>query len=463
MTERDLSPTGDGPSGSRPPAFLPADEQAERAVLGAILLEASAFDPASEILDPEDFFRGAHKLIFESIKGLAQRHDAIDAFTVRSELERTGNLERAGGVAYLMSLIDGLPRSTNVRAYAQIIHDRSLRRQLSRVADTIRSTAVDGSRQAIHLIEDAERSIFALSEQGRVGGFRSIQDVGPEGLAALEELSERRVSVTGTATGYQKLDYMTSGLQRGDLLILAARPSMGKTALALNIAQHAAVSGRASVGIFSLEMSAQQLFFRLIAGEGRIDSHKLRTGRLTTEEWDRVIHSYEVLTNCRMFIDDTPGVTPMEVRSKARRLQAEHDLDLLVVDYLQLMTTGRSSDSRQQEISEISRALKGIAKELKVPVLALSQLSRAPDQRQGDHRPQLSDLRESGAIEQDADVVMFIFREEVYEKEAEKVAEKGLEGKAELIVAKQRNGPTGTVPLYFVKQFTRFENPQDGF
>ncbi|NJN64450.1 MAG: replicative DNA helicase [Acidobacteria bacterium] len=439
------------------------DENAERAVLGAILLDSSSFDPASEILTSSDFYRANHRVIFDAITRLSARHSAIDVFTLRAELERANDLERAGGIAFLMSLIDGMPRTTNVRAYAQIVHDRSLRRQLSAVADTIRATAADGSREAIQLIEEAERSIFTLSEQGRIGGFRSVQEVGPESLAVLEELSETRNLVTGLATGYVKLDRMTSGLQRGDLIILAARPSMGKTALALNMAQYAAVSGRASIGIFSLEMSAQQLFFRLIAGEGRIDSHKLRTGRLTPEEWDRVIHAYETLTQCHIYIDDTSGVTPMEIRSKARRLQAEHDLDLIVVDYLQLMRLERRTDSRQQEISEISRSLKGIAKELKVPVLALSQLSRAPDQRQGDHRPQLSDLRESGAIEQDADVVMFIFREEVYEKDKDKVLEKELEGKAEVIVAKQRNGPTGFVPLYFVKQFTRFENQDEAF
>ncbi|RMF75573.1 MAG: replicative DNA helicase [Acidobacteria bacterium] len=443
---------------------LPWDEQAERAVLGAVLLDAaSALDAAAELLEPVDFYRGAHREIFSAILALAQRHEPIDALTVRAELERLGALERAGGVAYLMSLVDGMPRSTNVPAYAGIVREHSLRRQLVAVGDRLRSRSADASRPARELIEEAERTIFALSEQGRTRGFRPIEQVAAEGLEKLEELAERRELVTGLATGYVRLDRMTSGLQDGELVILAARPSMGKTALALNIAQHVAVHGHVPVGIFSLEMSAQQLFFRLLSGEGRIDSHKLRTGRLTPEEWERLTHTYDVLSQARIFIDDTPGVTPMEVRSKARRLKAEHDLGLLVIDYLQLMRLERRADNRQQEISEISRSLKGIAKELDIPVLALSQLSRAPDQRQGDHRPQLSDLRESGAIEQDADLVMFIFRPEVYEKDEEKIAEKNLEGRAEVIIAKQRNGPIGTVPLYFVKQYTRFENQEDGF
>ncbi len=457
---RPVPPAGPPPGGE---VNLPWDEQAERAVLGAVLLDPSALDAASELLEPQDFYRGAHGEIFRAVLSLAQAHESIDALTVRAELERTGAIERAGGVAYLMSLVDGMPRSANVQAYARIVRDHALRRQLVAVGEQLRVRSADRSRPPQDLIEEAERTIFALSEQGRARGFMPIERVAAEGLEKLEQLSERRELVTGLATGYVRLDRMTSGLQDGELVILAARPSMGKTALALNIAQHIAVHGHVPVGIFSLEMSAQQLFFRLLAGEGRIDAHKLRTGRLTPEEWERLTHTYDVISQARIFIDDTPGVTPMEVRSKARRLKSEHDLGLLVIDYLQLMRLERRSDNRQQEISEISRSLKGIAKELNIPVLALSQLSRAPDQRQGDHRPQLSDLRESGAIEQDADLVMFIFRPEVYEKDEAKIAEKNLEGLAEVIIAKQRNGPIGTVPLYFVKQYTRFENRDDSF
>jgi replicative DNA helicase len=452
------------PTAPRPVAReleLPWDEQAERAVLGAVLLDPRALDPASELLTAEDFHRPAHRYIFGAFLALAQRNEIIEPVTVRVELERRRELERAGGAAYVMSLIDGLPRTSNVPAYARIVRDNALRRKLCEVGQRVRDRATEPAGSALEIIEEAEREIFSLAERGHTGGFQPIQQIADAGLEKLEELSERRELITGLATGYVRLDRMTSGLQPGELLILAARPSMGKTALALNIAQHVALHGGATVGVFSLEMAAQQLFFRLLAGEGRIDSHKLRTGRLSSDEWERVTHTFDLLANAPVFIDDTPGATPMEIRSKARRLKSEHDLGLLVIDYLQLMQADRGRDSRQQEISEISRALKGIAKELDIPVIALSQLSRAPDQRTGDHRPQLSDLRESGAIEQDADLVMFIYRPEVYEKDEAKIAEKELEGKAEIIVAKQRNGPIGIVPLYFVKEFTRFENRDD--
>ncbi len=442
--------------------LLPWDEQAERAVLGAVLLDPeSALDPALELLRGEDFYRPAHRLIFDAFVALASENAAIDPVTVRSRLEQQGELEKAGGDAYLASLVDGLPRAGNVAAWAEIVRDHALRREVLRAAEEVREAARAAAIPAAELLDRAEKRLFELSQSGRRGGFRSIQEIGMEGLATLEELSDRRELVTGLPTGYVRLDRMTSGFQRGDLVILAARPSMGKTALALNIAQNVAIGKHAGVGIFSLEMSAEQLFFRLVAGLGRVDSRKLRTGRLNAEEWERVTHAVDALVSSPIFIDDTPGLTPMEVRSKARRLKAEHDIGLLVLDYLQLMRPEQKSDSRQQEVSEISRAMKAVAKELGIPVLCLSQLSRAPDQRTGDHRPQLSDLRDSGSIEQDADVVLFIYRPEVYEKDPQKVAEKDLEGKAEVIVAKQRNGPIGAVPLYFVKEFTRFENRED--
>ncbi|MBP7148440.1 MAG: replicative DNA helicase [Acidobacteria bacterium] len=443
---------------------LPWDEQAERAVLGALLLESAALDAALEILHAGDFHREAHRWIFEAVVNLSSRSDPIDPVTVISELERMLVLERAGGATYVASLIDALPRTTNVAAYARIVHDRSVLRQALRVAETLRDQAASGARPAAEVLDDAQRELFALSDVTRRGGFASVQEIGPEGLRAIEELSNRRELITGVATGYTKLDHMTSGLQRGDMVVLAARPSMGKTSLALNIAQHAAIHGRASVGVFSLEMSRQQLFFRLLCGEARIDLHKLRTGRLAPEDWERLTHAYDVLMDCKIFIDETAAIAPMELRAKARRLKAEHGLDLLVIDYLQLMrpdARGGDPQPRNQEITYISSSLKAIAKELQVPVLVLSQLSRAPEQRKDDHRPQLSDLRESGSIEQDADVVMFIYRAEMYEKDPAKVAEKDLEGRAEVIIAKQRNGPTGYVPLFFVKQFTRFENQAD--
>lgn len=440
---------------------IPFDPEAERAVLGAVLLDPRAVDAATEILTPEDFYRPAHQAIFAAMIELFARSEPIDPITVRRELERQSTLEKAGGAAYLASLLDGLPRTTNVGQYARIVQDRSLLRQVLSISEELRASASEGTSGAIELIDQAEGKLFELSDSGRRGGFEPISQVARRGLETLEELVDRRELVTGVSTGFKKLDWMTSGFQSGDMIVLAARPSMGKTALALNIAQQAATRNDLAVGIFSLEMSSEQLFFRMISAEAMVPAHKLRTGRVSEEEWERVTHAFDTLTRARVFVDDTAGVTPMEIRSKARRLKHEHDVGLLVVDYLQLMSMGGNYSSRQQEISDISRSLKGIAKELGVPLMALSQLSRAPDQRQGDHRPQLSDLRESGAIEQDADVVMFIFRPEVYEKDPDKIAEKELEGLAEVIVAKQRNGPVGFVPMYFVKEFALFQNRDD--
>lgn len=463
-----MSTQPSAPNGPRKPqrspegVQLPWDEQAERAVLGAILLEPSSIDGAAELLRPDDFHRVAHREIFKALYALSLGHQAIDPVTLRHELEKAGTLEIAGGHPYIASLIEDLPRATNVFSYAKIVQDRSLLRQLLHVTADLGTEAAQGNRSAIEMIDEAESRLFGLSDSGRRGGFVSITEVAKTGIDMLEKLSKQRVAVTGTPTGFTKLDSMTSGFQPGEMIIVAARPSMGKTALAINMAQTAARQDTV-VGIFSLEMSAEQLYFRMLSSEALVSGHKLRTGRLDAEEWARIMHSAETLSGCRIFIDDTAGISPMELRAKARRLSKEENLGMIVVDYLQLMRGDGRIESRQQEISEISRSLKGIAKELKIPVVALSQLSRAPDQRIGDHRPQLSDLRESGAIEQDADLVLFIFRPEVYEKEPEKIVEKQLEGKAELIVAKQRNGPTGMVPLYFVKEFTQFQNPSTEF
>ena len=437
---------------------LPWDEHAERAVLGAVILDETALDAAAERLTPDDFHRPAHRAIFQALLSLSTGSQPIDLVTLRRELERLGLLERAGGPAYVSSLVDGLPLSTNIASYSDIVLDRSLLRRLLSITEELRGEASKGIHTAVDLIDRAESRLFSLSDSGHRGGFLPIQQVAQQGLETLEELTERRELITGISTGFPKLDWMTSGFQRGDMIIIAARPSMGKTALAVNIAQFAATKQEVAVGVFSLEMAAEQLFFRMLSSEAMVKAQKIRTGRLNEEEWDRITHSFERLTQARIFIDDTQDLTPMEIRSKARRLKKEENLDLLVIDYLQLMRLGGRIENRQQEISEISRSLKGIAKELKIPVVVLSQLSRAPDQRQGDHRPQLSDLRESGAIEQDADVVMFIYRPEVYEKDKKKVAEKEMEGIAELLVAKQRNGPTGNVALFFVKEYTLFEN-----
>lgn len=453
-TKREFQRRRDEPD-LNPDFTLPWDEDAERAVIGAILLEPMTIETALEILRPEDFHRPAHHFIYEALLELYRQGKGIDPLTLVAELERTGKLERANGRTYVASLIDGLPRTSNIGTYSGIVSDRSLLRQMLGAFEGVRQRIQEGDGSAAEILEAAEAELYRLSDKGRRGGFVPIKDVADLTIAEVEEMAERRELITGLTTGYTKLDKMTSGLQKSDLVILAARPSMGKTALALNIARNAAIHG-ATVGVFSLEMSSKQLFQRLLAGEALVELQKIRTGTLEHEEWDRVGAAYDRLTGCRFFIDDSPGIGPMAIRSKARRLKSTHNLGLIVVDYLQLMKLEGRVESRQAEVSEISRALKAIAKELEVPVVALSQLSRQPESGRGsDHRPQLSDLRESGAIEQDADLVMFIYRPEVYEKDETK--KKDLEGQAELIIAKQRNGPTGTVPLVFVKQFTRFE------
>jgi replicative DNA helicase len=389
------------------------------------------------------------------MEAMTESATAIDAVTLKTELERRGELDECGGPAYLATLLHGVPRSANVEHYARIVHERSMLRDLIRASRSILDSAMEQEGATEQLIDDAERAIFEVAESRMRGGFIPLSVAAEQGLKWIEELTKRQEPITGVPTGYPQLDEMTTGLQPTDLIILAARPSMGKTALATNICSHAAMRHGKRVGVFSLEMSHQQMFLRLLCSEGQIDAHRLRTGRINNEQWQKIISTYGNLSSAPIHIDDTPGVGIMEVRAKARRLKREHGLDLLVVDYLQLMRGRANYDSRQQEISDISRSLKEMAKELAVPILALSQLSRAPEQRSGDRRPQLSDLRESGAIEQDADVVMFLFREEVYKKD-----DPSIEGKAELIIGKQRNGPVGTVHLNFIRQFTKFVNPE---
>jgi replicative DNA helicase len=448
--------------GSQSEVSLPWDDHAERAVIGAAMLDPRALDAALELIGAQDFHKPAHRVIFEALVALAGHGEVYDTLTVRAELERTGFLDRAGGGAYVNSLVDGLPRTTNVAAYARIVHDRSLLRQMLRVSEDLKDNAAGASRPALEILDEAEKRLFDLSEKGRRGGFRAMSEIAEEGIATLEDLSERRELITGLATGYERLDQLTAGLQKGDLIILAGRPGMGKTALALNIAQNAAIASGATVGAFSLEMSSQQLFLRLLAGEARVRLRDLRTGALSDDDWRKVTAAHERLARARIFVDDSASIGPMEVRSKARRLKYEHGLSLLVIDYLQMMKLETRAENRQQEVSEISRSLKAIAKELQTPVLAVSQLSRQPEMaRSGDRRPQLSDLRDSGAIEQDADIVMFIYRPEVYEKDPQKASAQDLEGKAELIIAKQRNGPTDTVHLFYVKDCTRFETQAD--
>ena len=432
---------------------LPHSEEAERSVLGSVLVDNNQINKAQEILSWEAFYSSRHRKIFKAIEKLSQNGTPMDLVTLRDELDRTGDLESCGGPAYISNLLDGFSRSMNVEHYARIVKEKATLRELIQVSQWVGQSALDAEGTTDEILDEAERKIFQVS-QGRLrSGFIHIRESGEKAIKRLEELTEQQEMITGIPTGIMELDNMTSGFQSTDLLILAARPSMGKTAFALNIACHAALRAHKTVGIFSLEMSHEQLFTRMLCAEARIDAHRARTGRLNNEDWQKISKSYGSLESADIFIDDTAGVNIVELRAKSRRLKQEHGLDLLIIDYLQLMGGGARYDSRQQEISDISRSLKGLAKELHVPILALSQLSRAPDQRSGDHRPQLSDLRESGAIEQDADVVMFLFRQEVYDKD-----DPDLKGKAELIVGKQRNGAIGKVDLVFIKEHTRFEN-----
>ncbi|HSO75462.1 MAG TPA: replicative DNA helicase [Blastocatellia bacterium] len=429
---------------------LPSNVEAERSILGAVLLDNSVCNQAIELLKRDDFFLDSHRRIFDKMIVLSERVSSIDLITLGDELRRAGEFEQIGGATYIASLIDGVPRTDNIEHYARIVKKKSMLRKLITASNQIIARAFDEEDDADIIIDQAEQAIFQIAEDKIRQGFQYIGTVAQRRLEQIEQMADRPEMITGVPTGFVDFDHLTSGLQRQDLIIIAARPSMGKTALALNMAQYAARNGSV-VGIFSLEMSAEQLASRLLCSEARVDAHRLRTGFLNREEWARLGDALRRLCETKVYIDDTPGAGVLEMRAKARRLKAEHGLDLLVVDYLQLMSGRGRIESRQQEVSQISRDLKTLAKELDIPVLALSQLSRAPETR-SEHKPQLSDLRESGAIEQDADVVCFIFREEVYNETDEN------RGRAELLIAKQRNGPTGKVELAFLNSFTRFES-----
>jgi len=434
---------------------LPANVEAERSILGAILLDNLAYNQAAEHLKPEDFSLDSHRRLYTRMIDLAESSRPIDMITLVEELDRRKELEAIGDVGYISGLVDGVPDRPSIEHYIKIVRDKALLRGLIHAANSAIARAAEQSDPAEEILNDAEAAIFQLSEK-RIGrGFMGVQEIVKESFGSVDALLQRGQRITGLATHYTDLDEMTSGFQRSDLIIIAARPSMGKTAFALNIAENAAIEDQKTVGVFSLEMSREALLLRLLCSKARVDSHKMRTGSLWRDDMDKVVHAMEQLAHAPIFIDDTPGIALSEMRAKARRLQQSSGaLDLVIVDYLQLMSGGgRRYENRTQEVSAISRGLKGLAKELKVPVVALSQLSRAPESRGGDHRPQLADLRESGSIEQDADVVAFIFREEVYKPD-----EPELEGRAELIIAKQRNGPTGKVNLAFLKNSTRFES-----
>jgi len=434
---------------------LPHNLEAERAVLGAILLLNDAFNLAAEVIDSEDFFRDAHRRIFDKMVKLSERNDAIDLLTLKEELTRAGELDEVGGPAYIAALIDGVPRTTNVEHYAKIIKEKATLRSLISSANRILATAYEAEDEADVILDQAEHAIFAIADDKVRDGFVSLRELAQGSLDTIEKLHARKELITGVPTGFTDLDEMTSGLQPSDLVIVAARPSMGKTSLVLNIAQHVGTRTGRTAGIFSLEMSKEQLFLRMLTAEARIDAHRLRGGFLGERDWGRLSQAIGTLSEAKIFIDDTPSIGVLEMRAKCRRLKSEHHLDLVIIDYIQLMQGRGRFENRTLELASISRSLKGLAKELSVPIVVLSQLSRAPESR-SDHRPQLSDLRESGALEQDADVVMFIYREDVYADKSAPTAD--MQGVAELIIGKQRNGPTGTVKLAFIREFTRFEN-----
>jgi replicative DNA helicase len=430
---------------------LPSNPDAERTVLGAVLVDNAAFNSAAEILNRDDFYREAHRRVFDAMAALAERSQPIDLVTLKDELQRGSALESVGGAAYLASLVDGIPRIINVEHWSRIIKEKSVLRNLIHAGNRIVQSAYEADDEAALILDRAEKAIFDIAERRIRAGFVGLKDIVKESFRTIDQLSQSKEVVTGLPTGFVDLDDRTSGLQKGDLVIVAARPAMGKTSFCLNIAQNASLRTGETVGLFSLEMSKEQLVLRMLCADARIDAHRLRTGKLNEKDWARLAKAYANLSSSKIYIDDSAMVTPLEMRAKCRRLKAENGLGLIIVDYLQLVTGSGRVENRQQEISSISRSLKGLAKELNVPVIALSQLSRAPEART-DKRPQLSDLRESGAIEQDADIVMFIYREEEYKQSDEN------RGIAEIIIGKQRNGPTGTLKLAFIKEFTRFEN-----
>lgn len=429
----------------------PQNVEAEQAVLGAMLLSHDAVIVAMEKLQSQDFYRDVHRIIFEAMEHLHRENKEIDVITLPDELKRMKKLDDVGGLEYVLNLPNLVGSAANIEYYANIVAEKALARNLISTCTELTTEAYDGQKETEALLDDAERRILQLSDTKNRGDFASVGAVVEVTLDKITKLYENKAGLTGLPTGFRDLDRMTSGLQPSDLILVAARPSMGKTAFTLNIAQNVGVRQHKTVAFFSLEMSQEQLVQRLLCQIAHIDSQKLRTGQLNSdEEWTRLTDACDKLYESPIYIDDTPGISVAEMRSKARRLKSEHGLDLIIVDYLQLMQ-GRNAESRQQEISEISRSLKALARELKVPLIALSQLSRSVESRQ-DKRPMLSDLRESGALEQDADIVSFLYREDYYDKETEN------QHITEVILAKHRNGPVGSVKLYFKNEFTLFLN-----
>jgi replicative DNA helicase len=432
----------------------PHSVEAEQSLLGGLMLDQRAWDQVADIVTVGDLYRADHRLIFSAIAELVERNQPPDAVTVSEHLQRAGQLEAAGGLPYLARLVEDTPSAANIRAYARIVRDHAMLRQLIEIGGDIAASAHSTEGLSVETLVDlAEQRVFEIADRGqrRGSGFVSLKQILPKTIDRLDMLSHSTSDITGISTGFAEMDKMTSGLQRGELIIIAGRPSMGKTTLAINIAENAAIGNQVPAAIFSMEMSAEQLSFRMLSSIGRINQSRLRNGRLLDEDWPRVDSAVSMMSNAPIFIDDGGSLTPTDVRSRSRRLKREHGLGLIVVDYLQLMQVSGTVENRATEISEISRSLKALAKELDVPVIALSQLNRSVEQR-NDKKPVMSDLRESGALEQDADLIVFIYREEVYDRETPR------KGVADIIIGKQRNGPVGEFQLTFLGEYTRFEN-----
>ncbi|KQL41501.1 MULTISPECIES: replicative DNA helicase [Bacillaceae] len=435
----------------------PQNIEAEQAVLGAILLDSEALISTSERLLPDDFYRAAHQKIFEAMLKIASRNEPLDVITLTSELANQGVLEEVGGVSYLNDLLASVPTASNVEYYAKSVEEKSTLRRLIRTATNIVTESYAPDTPVDVVLNEAEKSILKVAQRTNVSGFQSIKDVVFTTFSKIETLFNQRGEITGVPTGFTDLDRMTAGFQPNDLIIVAARPSVGKTAFALNIAQNVATKTDENVAIFSLEMGSDQLVMRMLCAEGNINAQALRTGNLEQEDWNKLTMAASSLAGTGIYIDDTPGIRVNDIRAKCRRLKQEHGLGMILIDYLQLIQgNGKSGENRQQEVSEISRSLKGLARELKVPLIALSQLSRSVESRQ-DKRPMMSDIRESGSIEQDADIVAFLYRDDYYDKESEN------KNIIEIIIAKQRNGPVGTVSLAFVKEYNKFVNLERRF
>ncbi len=432
----------------------PHSMEAEQSVLGGLMLDNRAWEQISDLVNENDFYRHDHTLIFRAISTLTDEDKPYDVVTISDWLEQRNELDNIGGLAYLGILANDTPTAVNIKAYASIVREYSVLRSLIQVGHEITDSAYNADgRTSKELVDEAERRVFQIAEQGagQSQGFEDIKTLLTKAVERVEELFKSDEPLTGISSGFSKFDEMTSGLQDSDLIIVAGRPSMGKTTFAMNMAENAAVSAEKSVAVFSMEMPGEQLAMRMMSSLGRIDQHHLRTGKLQDHDWPRLTSSVSMLSKARLFIDDTPSLSPTELRARTRRLKREHGLDLVIIDYLQLMQVGGSTENRATEISEISRNLKALAKELSVPIVALSQLNRSVEQRP-DKRPVMSDLRESGGIEQDADVILFIYRDEVYNPESE------AKGTAEILIRKQRNGPIGKLRLAFLGQYTRFEN-----